>query len=771
MRSRVLAALGAAVLVGFGGCAGDGGAADGTAADAADSIPAGEGLRFAETAQEVYPDLSFDPGGSQDWGSAEAHGTGGGQFLEKCSQDGDCASGWCVEHLGEGVCSQSCEDKCPAGWECTMPAGPGPEPAFVCLSAHANLCRPCLSSEDCTSSDGQSDACVDYGEEGAFCGGQCKVDSDCPWGFSCQTATTTEGAPLPQCLPAAGICPCSEKSSQLRLATECSVTNESGTCKGSRSCGPEGLSACDAPTPSPEVCDGLDNDCNGPADNPVLRDGMPVDLCDDGNPCTKDSCLGADGCSNQPLDATGCQDGDPCTEADHCETGECVGKPLDCDDDNPCTEDLCTAEAGECAHPPLAGPCDDDDPCTVDDECAQGKCVAGKAANCDDGNPCTDDACDPENGCVHAGNENPCDDGNPCTFVDQCSGGKCTAGAPVDCDDGNPCTNDVCNKTTGCFHQFKTGPCDDGNKCTLGDACSQGKCIYSKLLECNDENPCTDDSCDPSVGCVLEINDSLCSDGNACTVDDHCDKGVCQPGKPLTCSKPVPCIAAACDPKAGCQLTPFSVAPPAVGSNSPVCEEGELKLTADGASGVAYAWTGPDGFTSKEQNPVLPAVTTQEAGIYTVVASLDGCESQPAAVVVAVTPTVHGAKQFSYTGGAQAWTVPECITQLTVDAFGAEGGDSKTGTSQGGKGGRVQAVLPVTPGKPLHFFIGGTPVLQTGGYNGGGQGSGVWIQYSGGGGGASDIRGGGAEMTHRILVAGGGGGAGRTGNQAGLDGG
>ena len=32
----------------------------------------------------------------------------GGCFLEPCNENGDCQSGWCVEHMGDGVCAREC---------------------------------------------------------------------------------------------------------------------------------------------------------------------------------------------------------------------------------------------------------------------------------------------------------------------------------------------------------------------------------------------------------------------------------------------------------------------------------------------------------------------------------------------------------------------------------------------------------------------------------------------------------------------------------------
>jgi len=121
---------------------------------------------------------------------------------------------------------------------------------------------------------------------------------------------------------------------------------------------------------------------------------------------------------------------------------------------------------------------------------------------------------------------------------------------------------------------------------------------------------------------------------------------------------------------------------------------------------------------------------------------------------------------FNYTGGVQTWTVPANVTQVTIDAFGAQGGNE---AAQGGLGGEATATFTVTPGETLTIVVGGighSPFNgedASGGYNGGGNGGAPYnlpLTYSGsGGGGASDVRRGGTDLAHRIIVAGGGGGA------------
>ncbi len=59
-------------------------------------------------------------------------------------------------------------------------------------------------------------------------------------------------------------------------------------------------------------------------------------------------------------------------------------------------------------------------------------------------------------------------------------------------------------------------------------------------------------------------------------------------------------------------------------SNSPVCEHGELTLSASGGS--FYQWEGPDGFTSTESNPIISDVLVAATGTYSVTVTDDnGC--------------------------------------------------------------------------------------------------------------------------------------------------
>lgn len=80
------------------------------------------------------------------------------------------------------------------------------------------------------------------------------------------------------------------------------------------------------------------------------------------------------------------------------------------------------------------------------------------------------------------------------------------------------------------------------------------------------------------------------------------------------------------------------------GSNSPVCLGSALHLTATatGTAPFAFAWSGPFGFVSTDQNPIIPVSTMDNNGYYTVtVTDGNGCvKTAEVHVVVNPLPTI-----------------------------------------------------------------------------------------------------------------------------------
>ena len=435
------------------------------------------------------------------------------------------------------------------------------------LSAHdtvdaADVCIPDCQDREC-------------GDDG--CGGSCGVcdDGDPCYGIeTCLEGSCLPGLPvdcayleLPDCWAAVCV-PTSGECEAIPLAdgTEC---NDDSGCSVEDRC-------------FAGVCVGVEVNC------------------DDGDPCTIDSCGEADGCISKPIvcPAAPCKSGqcDPIFS-------ECTYSPMECDDDDPCTTDVCSLESGQCQFQPIAcPPCSIPEPsdcgangeeaqsckCMMDPSCADdgdpcteklchpiifGCLVVGK--DCDDGDPGTTDWCDPQTGaCVH-----DCADccGEPCTgWAIDPESGLCVF-QPQSCNDWNDCTVDSCNPEDGqCMHQEKD--CADSNACTV-DTCEHGVgCVYQEVVCTPSPNLCLSVYCAPSKGCVTEDLSMYCDDDNPCT-EDGCDSltGFCL-NKWTICDDGKPCTDDYCSVVAGkakCSSIP---------DDTNACEDGNSE-TADMCSG------------------------------------------------------------------------------------------------------------------------------------------------------------------------------------------
>lgn len=94
---------------------------------------------------------------------------------------------------------------------------------------------------------------------------------------------------------------------------------------------------------------------------------------------------------------------------------------------------------------------------------------------------------------------------------------------------------------------------------------------------------------------------------------------------------------------AGAGSTDCTILPPPVGNNGPLCVGDTLHLYAETVPNASYYWSGPAGFLSTQQNPVIPNVTSANAGNYQCVITVNGQSSDPAltSVVIYSLPTAN----------------------------------------------------------------------------------------------------------------------------------
>jgi len=149
---------------------------------------------------------------------------------------------------------------------------------------------------------------------------------------------------------------------------------------------------------------------------------------------------------------------------------------------------------------------------------------------------------------------------------------------------------------------------------------------------------------------------------------------------------------------AGCPGTPFTYtvtvnpipAAPTATSNAPVCVNTTLNLATPTVAGATYSWSGPNGFTSPQQNPSIPGVTAAAAGSYTVAITVNGCTSPNGSVNVLVDPL-----PVATAGPDQAICPGTASVQLagSVTPAGTTGLWTTSGTGTFTGGGNSTAVL------------------------------------------------------------------------------
>jgi hypothetical protein len=393
---------------------------------------------------------------------------------DQCSPEGTCNGAGALGCNDNKLCT---EDSCDPKSGCIF------APFTLDMECDGSLCTTGDSCVEGVCAAGQVKDCPEVNPTDCLfhvCDnttGECTVVQNQPEGFPCADANPCTDA---DACDANGIC-------QSGSPHECVSQNPCKTAWCNEQA-KEGTNPCVTDfvaegTPCNDDSKCTDNDaCSPVGDGSTLQcQGVPVD-CNDGNPCSLDTCDEAVGCAFEDK-----SNGTPCDLVGGgkgtCQEGICQdGDPTDCNDNIACTIDLDLGN-GQCQHTPDHSFCTDNQTCNGMETCdiEQG-CLPGVGLNCDDNVVCTDDSCNAD-GCIHTINHSLCDDSNPCT-LDSCNG-------------------------VACIHSPQAGNCSDNDPCTTGESCSNGLCTGGQPTLCDDGIDCTVDSCVAGKGC--DFDDSNCA--------------------------------------------------------------------------------------------------------------------------------------------------------------------------------------------------------------------------------------------------------------------
>lgn len=349
---------------------------------------------------------------------------------DSCTDGDVCTFGIC--HGAPVDCSEF-DDACTVG-TCDQTLG--------CVAQTLPDDTACSDANNCTTGDTcNAGTCTGSAVDCSHLDAGCSIGVCDPDG-SCRISPVAQGDPCDDRDPCTRNDVCSDAACA-GASIDCSELDSACTVGA---CGADGTCTAVAANDGAACVDGdicTSNDvCNEGTCTGIATDCSALD-----DACTVGQCQSDGSCAAiaAPTGST-CDDGNPCTENDACTTDGCVGNEIDCSAHcGQCSLGSCDPETGCIVTPAADGTtCDDGDACTIADRCTAGSCISGATAHCDDNDPCTADVCDGENGCVFTHEESLCVEQSVCiqvsplspsTSEESCNNGECQTDDTGDTDD------------------------------------------------------------------------------------------------------------------------------------------------------------------------------------------------------------------------------------------------------------------------------------------------------------------------------------------------
>jgi hypothetical protein len=168
-----------------------------------------------------------------------------------------------------------------------------------------------------------------------------------------------------------------------------------------------------------------------------------------------------------------------------------------------------------------------------------------------------------------------------------------------------------------------------------------------------------------------------------------------------------------------------------------------------GATGYLWSVSTSNGSVNGGQGTTSAAIifSGTPATMNICVYDSNACGNSAASCLsVTTTSCAHGSVTFTYNGSIQTWVVPSCVSSITIEAFGAQGGattgENGNGNWTGGLGADIKGAFTVSGGQSISVLVGEAGTAASGSSCTSGGGGGSWA----------------VSNTTLLLVAGGGGG-------------
>lgn len=116
-------------------------------------------------------------------------------------------------------------------------------------------------------------------------------------------------------------------------------------------------------------------------------------------------------------------------------------------------------------------------------------------------------------------------------------------------------------------------------------------------------------------------------------------------------------------------------------NNTPICEGNTILLSTAAITGATYNWTGPNSFSSADQNPIITNATPAMSGTFSLTITMGNCNSTIGTTIVQVNPGAIASFSANPLSGSAPFTVNFTNNSQNATSYFWDFGNTTTNTS------------------------------------------------------------------------------------------